>query len=74
MGERIPHPLAWKVVAFLDAGRQVDGAFRYRHGPQAFVGSHHGWIPVLDAEGKHLTFETPEEAQSWIDERKAHHG
>lgn len=71
MAERIPPPLAWKVVAFIDTSRQVDGAFPYRHGPQGFVGGEQGWLGVMDAEGKQLTFETPEEAQAWIDERKA---
>lgn len=70
MLKQIPPPLAWKVVAFIDTSRQVDGAFPYRHGPLGFVDGHHGWTGVMDAEGKQLTFETPEEAQAWIDERK----
>lgn len=69
MGERIKQPLLWRVAAFIDTSRTVGGEYAYRHGPQAFVGGHHGWIGVMDAGGKQLTFETFEEAQAWIDAR-----
>ena len=74
MGERIPRPLVWRVVAFIDTSREGDGELAFRHSPQGFVGGHHGWLGVMDAQGRQLTFETPEEAQAWIDERQARHG
>lgn len=63
---KVQRPTKWKIAALIDTSRTVDGSFPYRHAPQGYVESH-GWCGMAEPDGRLLSFETPEEAQAWID-------
>lgn len=70
MSARVPRFTRWRIAALIDTSRTVDGAFPYRHSPQGYVESI-GWCGMADKDGRLIAFDTPEEAEAWIDERMA---